>query len=57
VCEPKGERESRKSSGEELQVTSMATARQERGGGILTSTAEDGIGWRPMCWLQPATFT
>lgn len=57
VCEPQGERESGKSSDEELQVTSMPTARQESGGDILTSAAEDGVGWRPMCWLQPATFT
>lgn len=57
VCEPQGGRESRKSSDEELQVTSMPTARQERRGDSLTSAAEDGIGWRPMCWLQAATFT
>lgn len=37
-----------------MKVTSMTTARQERGGDMLTTAAEDGIGWSPVCWLQPA---
>lgn len=40
-----------------MKVTSVPTARQERGGNVLSSAAEDGIGWSPVCWLQPAAFT
>lgn len=45
------------SSDEELQISSMPAARQEKEGDVLIGAIEDGIGWRPLCWLQPTTLT